>query len=168
MSFQRQLFTADRSRNVVNDFCSRQMKSHKSANLITIKVPDTKIYFITTNRGFLNGIRQVQRFLVHDGQNRLSFQRQLFTADKSRYVVNDLCSRQMKSYKSVNLISIKVPDTQIYLKTTNHGFLNYYETSSKVCIIDGQNRLSFQRQLFTADRSRYVVNDFCSRQMKSH
>ena len=112
LSFQRQLFTADRSRNVVNDFCSRQTTSHKSANLITIKVPDTKIYFKTTNRGFLTGMRQVQRFLVHDGQNRLSFQRQLFTADKSRNVVNDFCSRKMKSYKSVNLISIKVPDTK--------------------------------------------------------
>ena len=42
--------------------------------------------------------RQVQRSLVHDGQNRLSFQRQLFTADRSRYVVNDFCSRQMKSH----------------------------------------------------------------------
>ena len=52
------------------------------------------------------------------------FQRQLFTADRSRYVVNDFCSRKMKSYKSVNLISIKVPDTQIYLKTSNRGFLN--------------------------------------------
>ena len=67
----------------------------------------------------------------------------------------------------VNLISIKVPDTQIYLITTNRGFLNEYVTRSKVCVHDGQNRLSFQRQLFTADRSRYVVNDFCSRQMKS-
>ena len=61
---------------------------------------------------------------VHDGQNQLSFQRQLFTADRSRYVVNDFCSRKMKSYKLVNLISIKVPDTQIYFKTTNRGFLN--------------------------------------------
>ena len=113
-------------------------------------------------------MRQVQRILVHDGQNRLSFQRQLFTADISRYVINDFCSRKMTSYKSVNLISIKVPDSQIYLKTTNRGFLNMYETSSKVFVHDGQNRLSFQRELFTADRSRYVVNDFCSRQMKSH
>ena len=69
-------------------------------------------------------MRQVQRFLVHDGQNRLSFQRQLFTAYRSRYVINDFCSRQMKSHKSVNLTTIKVPDTQIYLKTTNRGFLN--------------------------------------------
>ena len=61
---------------------------------------------------------------VHDGQNKVRFQRQLFTADRSRYVVNDFCSRKMKSYKSVNLISIKVLDTQIYLKTTNRGFLN--------------------------------------------
>ena len=52
--------------------------------------------------------------------------------------------RKMKSYKSVNLISTKVPDTQIYLKKNNRGFLNKYETSSKVCIHDGQNRLSFQ------------------------
>ena len=168
MSFQRQLFTADRSHNVVNDFCSRQMKTHKSANLITIKVPDTNIYLKTTNRGFLTGMRHVQRFLIHDGQNRLSFQRQLFTADKSRYFVNEFCSRKMTSYKSVNLISFKIPDTQIYLKTTNRGFLNKYETISKVFVHDGQNRLSFQRQLFTGDRSRYVVNDFCSRQMKSH
>ena len=62
----------------------------------------------------------------------------------------------MTSYKSVNLISIKVHDSQIYLKTTNRGFLNEYEASSKVFVYDGQNRLSFQRQLFTADRSRYV------------
>ena len=73
---------------------------------------------------FLTGMRQVQRFLVHDGQNRSSFQRQLLTADRSRYVVNDFCSRKMKSHKSANLITIKVPDTQIYLKTTNLGFLN--------------------------------------------
>ena len=63
--------------------------------------------------------RQVQSFFVNDGQNRLSFQRQLFTAERSRYVVKDFCSRQMKSWKSVNLISIKVTDTQIYLKTSN-------------------------------------------------
>ena len=44
-------------------------------------------------------MRQVKRFLVHDGQNRLSFQQQLSTADRSRYVVNDFCSRQMKSHK---------------------------------------------------------------------
>ena len=105
---------------------------------------------------------------VHDGQNRLSFQRQVFTTDRSRYVVNDFCLLQMKSHKSVNLITIKVPHTKIYLKTTNRGFLNWYETSSKICVHDGQNQLSFQRQLFTADRSRYVVNDFCSRQMKSY
>ena len=77
-------------------------------------------------------MRQVQRFLVHDGQNRLSFQRQLFTADRSRYVVNDVCSRKIKSYKSANQITNKVPDTQIYLKTTNCGFLNWYETTSTV------------------------------------
>ena len=65
-------------------------------------------------------------------KNRLSFQRQLFKADRSRYVVNDFCSRQMKSHKSANLITIKVPDTNNYLKTTNRGFLNGYETSSKV------------------------------------
>ena len=167
LNFQRQLFTADRSRYVVNDFCSRKMKSYKSVNLISIKVPDTQIYLKTTNRGFLNEYETSSKVCVHDGQNRLSFQRQLFTADRSRYVVNDFCSRKMKSYKSVNLISIKVPDTQIYLKTTNRGFLNEYETSSNVCVHDGQNRLSFQRQLFTTDRSRYVVNDFCSRKMKS-
>ena len=77
-------------------------------------------------------MRHVQRFFVHDGQNRLSFQRQLFTADRSRNVVNDFCSRQMKSYKSANLITVKVPDTKIYLKTTSRGFLNWYETSSTV------------------------------------
>ena len=144
------------------------MKSYKSVNLISIKVPDTQIYLKTTNRGFLNEYEKSLKVCVHDGQNRLSFQRQLFTADRSRNVVNDFCSRKMKSYKSVNLISIKVPDTQIYPKTTHRGFPNEYETSSKVCVHDGQNRLSFQRQLFTADRSRYVVNDFCSRQMKSY
>ena len=65
-------------------------------------------------------------------QSRLSFQRQLFTADRSRNVVNDFCSRQMKSYKLANLITVKVPDTKIYLKTTSRGFLNWYETSSTV------------------------------------
>ena len=117
---------------------------------------------------FLNKHETNLKFFVHDGQNRLNFQRQLFTADISRYAVNDFCSRKMTSYKSVNLISIENPDSQIYLKTTNRVFLNEYETKSKVFVHDGQNRLSFQRELFTADRSRYVVNDFCSRQMKSH
>ena len=42
-----------------------------------------------------------------------------------------------------------------------------FRTSQRVFVNDGQNRLSFHRQLFTADRSRYVVNDFCLRQMKS-
>ena len=111
---------------------------------------------------FLNKHETNFKFFVHDGQNQLSFRRQLFKADISRYVVIDFCSRKMTSYQSVNLISIKVPDSQIYLKTTNRGFLNEYETSSKVFVHDGQNRLCFQRQLFTADRSRYVVNDFCS------
>ena len=69
---------------------------------------------------FLTGMRQFQRFLVHDGQNRLSFQQQLFTADRSRYVINDFCSRQMKSLKSVNLITMKSLDTRIYLKPCNH------------------------------------------------
>ena len=73
-----------------------------------------------------------QKVFVHDGQNRLSFQRQVFRADRSRNVVNEFCSRQMKSHKSANLITIKVPVTNIYLKTTNRGFLNWYETSSKV------------------------------------
>ena len=124
MSFQRQLFTADISRYVVNDFCSRKMTSHKSVNLISIKVPDSQIYLKTTNRGFLNEYDTSSKVFVHDGQNRLSFQRELFTADISRYVVNDFCSRKMTSHKSVNLISIKVPDSQIYLKTTNRGILN--------------------------------------------
>ena len=71
---------------------------------------------------FLNKHETNLKFFVHDGQNQLSFQQQLLTADRSRYVVNDFCSRKMKSYKSVNLISIKVPDTQICLKTTKHNF----------------------------------------------
>ena len=95
---------------------------------------------------FLNKHETNLKFFVHGGQNQSSFQRQLFTADRSRYFVNDFCSRKMKSYKPVNLISIKVPDTQIYLKTTNLGFLNEYETRSKVCVHDGQNRLSFQSE----------------------
>ena len=108
------------------------MKSYKSVNLISIKVPDTQIYLKTTNRGFLNWYETRSNVCVHDGQNRLSFQRQLFTADSSRYVVNDFCSRQMKSHKKVNLITIKVPDTKVYLKTNSRGFLNWYETSSTV------------------------------------
>ena len=130
--FQRQLFTADRSRYVVNDFCPRKMTSHWSENLLTIKVPDIQIYLKTTNRGFLNYYETSSNVFVHDGQNRLSFQRQLFTADRSCNVVNDFCSRQMKSYKSANLITVKVPYTKIYLKTTSRGFLNWYETSSTV------------------------------------
>ena len=81
---------------------------------------------------FLNNHETKLKNFVHDGQNWLSFQRQLFTADRSRNVVNDFCSRQMKSYKSANLITFKVPDTKIYLKTTYRGFRNWYETSSKV------------------------------------
>ena len=100
------------------------MKSYKSVNLISNKVPDSQIYLKTTNRGFLNEYGTSSKVFVHDGQNRLSFQRQLFTEDRSRYVVNDFCSRQMKSHKEVNLITIKVPNTQIYLKTTNRGILN--------------------------------------------
>ena len=102
---------------------------------------------------FLNKHETNLKFFVHDGQNLLRFKRQLFTADISRYVVIDFCSRKMTSYKSVNLISIKVPDTQIYLKkvpdsqiylkTTNRGFLNEYETNSKVFVHDGQHRFSF-------------------------
>ena len=111
--------------------------------------------------------RQVQRFFVNDRQNRLSFQRQLFTADRSRYVVNDFCSRQMKSKKSVNLITMKILDTRIYLKTSNRVLSEQARDKFKVFVHDGQNQLSFQRQLFTADRSRYFVNDFCSRMMKS-
>ena len=101
----------------------------------------------------------------HDGQNRLSFQRQLFTADRSRNVVNAFCSRQMKSYKSANLITIKVPDTKIYLKTTNRGFLDWSETSSTVfsprwtepvefsttTVHSRQKSLRCQRLLFTTD-----------------
>ena len=86
---------------------------------------------------FLNKHETNLKFFVHDGQNRLSYKRQLFTADRSRNVVNDFCSRKIKSYKSVNQISVKVPDKQIYLKTTNRGFLNSYEARSKVCVHDG-------------------------------
>ena len=43
--------------------------------------------------------------IVHDGQNQLSFQRQLFTADRSSYVVNDFGSRKMKSYVSQSNIN---------------------------------------------------------------
>ena len=89
-----------------------------------MKILDTRMYLKPSNRVLSEQARDKFKVFVHDGQNQLSFQRQLFTADRSRYVVNDFCSRKMKSYKSVNLISIKVSDTQIYLKTTNHGFLN--------------------------------------------
>ena len=86
------------------------MKSYKSANLITIKVPDTEIYLKTMNRGVLNWYEASSKAFVHDGQNRLRFQRQLFTTDRSRYVFNELSLRQIKSYKSVNSITIRVPD----------------------------------------------------------
>ena len=56
----------------------------------------------------------------------------VFTANRSRNVVNEFCSGQMKSYKSANLITFKVPDTKIYFKTTNLSFLYWYLTSSKV------------------------------------
>ena len=68
---------------------------------------------------FLNKLDTNLNFFVHDGQNQLSFQRHLFTADRSRYVVNDFCSRQMKSQKSVNLITMKILDARIYLKPSN-------------------------------------------------
>ena len=58
--------------------------------------------------------------------------------DRTSRVYNDNCAQQTEvvtlsttsvherrnHIKSVNLISIKVPDTQIYVKTTNRGFLN--------------------------------------------
>ena len=84
----------------------------------------------------------------------------MFTADRSRYVVDDFCSQKMKSYKPVNLISFNVPDTQIYLKTTNRGFLKKYETGSKVCVHDGQNRLSFQRHDFTTDEIKEISQSY--------
>ena len=89
-----------------------------------MKILDTRIYLKPNNRVLSEQACDKFKVFVHDGQKQLSFQRQLFTADGSSYVVNDFCSRKMKSYKSVNLISIKVPDTQIYLKTTNRGFVN--------------------------------------------
>ena len=89
-----------------------------------MKLLDTRIYLKPSNRVLSEQARDKFKVFVLDGQNQLSFQRQLFTADISRYVDNDFCSRKMKSCKSVNLISIKVPDTQIFPKTTNRGFLN--------------------------------------------
>ena len=59
-------------------------------------------------------------------------------------------------------------DTEVYLKTMNSGVLKWYEASSKAFVHDGQNQLRLQRQLFTVDRSRYVFNEFCSRQIKSY
>ena len=89
-----------------------------------MKILDTRIYLKPSNRVLSEQALENFKVFVHDGQNQMSFQRQLFTADRSSYVVNDFCSRKRKSYKSVNLISIKVPDKEIYLKTTNRGFLN--------------------------------------------
>ena len=39
------------------------------------------------------------------------------------YLQQTDCSGHMRSYQSVNLLTIKVPDTQSYLKTAIHGFL---------------------------------------------
>ena len=88
-----------------------------------MKILDTRIYLKPSNRVLSEQAQDKFKAFVHDGQNQLSFQRQLFTGDRSRYVVNDFCSRQMKSKKSVNLITMKILDTRIYLKTTNRGFL---------------------------------------------
>ena len=91
---------------------------------------------------FLNKHETCLKFFVHGGQNQLSF-----TDNYSQQTEVVTLSTTSVQERGNHLISIKVPDTQIYLKTTNRGFLNYYETSSKVCVHDGQNRLSFQRQL---------------------
>ena len=95
------------------------------------------------NRGVLKWYEASSKAFVHDGQNQLRLQRQLFTVDRSRYVFNELCSRQIKSYISVNRNTIRVPVKKIYLITINRGVR--YETSSNVFVHDGQNRLSFQR-----------------------
>ena len=86
---------------------------------MTMKILDTRIYLKPSNRVLSEQAGGKFKVFVHDGQNQLSFQRQLFTADRSRYVVNDFCSRQMKSKKSVNLITMKILDTRIYLKPSN-------------------------------------------------
>ena len=61
------------------------------------------------NRGVLKWYEASSKAFVHDGQNQLRLQRQLFTVDRSRYVFNEFCSRQIKSYKSVNRNTIRVP-----------------------------------------------------------
>ena len=75
-----------------------------------MKILDTRIYLKPSNSVLSEQARDKFKVFVHDGQNQMSFQRQLFTADRSRYVVNDFCSRQMKSKKSVNLITMKILD----------------------------------------------------------
>ena len=84
-----------------------------------MKILDVRIYLEPSNSVLSEQARDKFKVFVHDGQNQLSFQRQLFTADRSRYVVNDFCSRQMKSKKSVNLITMKILDTRIYLKPSD-------------------------------------------------
>ena len=69
------------------------------------------------NRGVLKWYEASSKAVVHDGQNQLKLQRQLFTVDRSRYVFNEFCSRQIKSYKSVNRNTIRVPVKKIYLIT---------------------------------------------------
>ena len=95
------------------------MKLKKLVNLITMKILNTRIYLKPSNRVLSEQELDKFKVFVHDGQNQLSFQRQLFTADRSRYVVNDFCSRKMKSKKLVNLITMKILDTRIYLKPSN-------------------------------------------------
>ena len=68
------------------------------------------------NRGVLKWYEASSKAFVHDGQNRLRLQRQLFTGDRSRYVFNAFCSRQIKSYKSVNRNTIRVPDKKNILQ----------------------------------------------------
>ena len=113
------------------------------------------------NRGVLKWYEASSKAFVHDGQNQLRLQRQLFTVDRSRYVFNEFCSRQIKSYKSVNRNTIRVPVKKNYLITINRGVRNKYETSSKVFVHDGQNRLSFQRQLFIAGVTLITVTYIC-------
>ena len=69
------------------------------------------------NRGVLKWYEASSKAFVHDGQNQLRLQRQLFTVDRSRYVFNEFCSRKIKSYKSVNRNTIRVPFKKIYLIT---------------------------------------------------
>ena len=81
-------------------------------------------------------------FFVNDGQNQLSFQRQLFTADRSR------CQRLLFTTDEIKEISQSY--NEYILNQVIVFFLNKHETNLKL--------------LYMMDRTSLVFNDNCSQQ----